>query len=196
MTYSVQVMGSRRQELEVVIERGVGTFLEVGAALAEIKETRLYETTHSTFAAYCRERWGWGPNYAGKLIASATVAQRLAGTIVPTSETQVRPLTTLPPEQQLAAWQEAVETAETEGKPLTARHVQRAVRRASRNGVKRLPTKDRAKQFERLVHSLAVMAETLADLAAEITVPRAEWTESLRDTRRYLNSAITKLRNV
>lgn len=51
-------------------------------------------------------------NYANKLISASTVVQNL-GTIVPipTTESQARPLTSLPPDQQREVWQEAVETA-------------------------------------------------------------------------------------
>ena len=61
------------------------------------------------------------------MIAAAEVVTGL-GTIVPSlpaTESQARPLTRLEPEEQIAAWQEAVET-EPNGK-VTAAHVERVV---------------------------------------------------------------------
>ena len=39
----------RLVELEKTIEHGLKTFLEVGAALAEIRDKKLYRVEHSTF---------------------------------------------------------------------------------------------------------------------------------------------------
>lgn len=112
---------------EVVIANGLQTFYEVGTALAEIRDNRLYRAEFKTFEDYCDQRWGIGRNYANKVIAASKVVKNL-GTNVPTlpvSESQTRPLTSLPPHEQQRAWQEAVDTAPN-GKP-TAAHVQRIV---------------------------------------------------------------------
>ena len=53
------VIADRLAECEAVIERGQQTFIEVGQALMEIRDSRLYRETHATFEAYCNERWGW-----------------------------------------------------------------------------------------------------------------------------------------
>lgn len=113
---------------EAVIKRGLQTFVEVGNALAAIRDGRLYRGTHSTFDAYCQERWSIKLNYANKLISAAEVVENL-GTIVPilpATETQARPLTRLAPEQQREVWPEVVETA-PDGK-VTASHVEQVVR--------------------------------------------------------------------
>jgi hypothetical protein len=47
----------RLAELEAVVERGLTTFIEVGEALREIRDARLYKASHGTFEAYLRERW-------------------------------------------------------------------------------------------------------------------------------------------
>ena len=62
---------SRLVQLESVIETGRSTFLEVGAALLEIRDRRLYRVEHNTFAAYCRERWWFGKSQAYRLIQAA-----------------------------------------------------------------------------------------------------------------------------
>jgi hypothetical protein len=115
------------QRLESIIEKGINTFYEVGKALAEIRYSspRLYRVSHNNFEDYCKERWGMGRNYANKLIAAATVKENL-GTIVPISESQLRPLAAIKdPEKQREVWKEVVETAPN-GK-VTAAHVESVV---------------------------------------------------------------------
>ncbi|MGA2464998.1 MAG: hypothetical protein ABSH06_11685 [Thermodesulfobacteriota bacterium] len=109
--------------LETIIENGRKSFIEVGTALMKIRNEKLYRETHRNFEEYCREKWGMTRRYANNLIASTKVIENL-GTIVPiqpTAESQVRPLTNLPPDQQQEVWSQAVETA-PEGK-VTAKHV-------------------------------------------------------------------------
>jgi len=101
-------------ECETIIERGLNTFIDVGSALLEIRDNRLYKEFYSTFEDYCRERWGWARNYANKLISASEVVNNL-GTIVPTlplTESQVRPLTQLEPEQQRDVWDRVVSSGE------------------------------------------------------------------------------------
>lgn len=117
----------RLGELETVISRGLKTFVDVGNALLEIRESRLYRAEFRTFEDYCQEKWGMDRNYANKQIRAAETVGNL-GTIVPiipVTESQARPLTSLPPQEQAAAWKQAVETA-PEGK-ITAAHVQAVV---------------------------------------------------------------------
>ncbi len=121
-------------DLETVIERGMATFMEVGAALAEIQKRRLYkEQGYTEFDAYCKERWGWARQNAYQLIAAASAAENVRNCVhSPTSEGQIRPLTRLEtPSAQRQAWQRAVEIAREERgetAKITGRHVARAVR--------------------------------------------------------------------
>lgn len=103
------------------IQSGLQDFIKVGNALLAIQEGRLFRHQYPSFEAYCQSRWGFSQWYAYKLQKSAEVVKRLDSPSKPTSEAQVRPLTGLEPEEQPAAWQEAVDTAPN-GKP-TAAHV-------------------------------------------------------------------------
>lgn len=47
-----------RDRLETIAEHGVPTYLEVGNALAEIRERQLYRDTHPSYEAYLQDRWG------------------------------------------------------------------------------------------------------------------------------------------
>ena len=119
---------TRLTDCELVIERGLNTFVDVGNALLEIRDSRLYRADYSTFEEYCRSKWGFTDERARLLMRSTEVVNRLTPTIVgvlPTNEAQARPLTRLEPEQQREAWTRAVETA-PEGK-ITAAHVQSVV---------------------------------------------------------------------
>jgi hypothetical protein len=91
-------------ELERVIERGQQTFIEVGRALLEIRDRRLYRETHATFEAYCRERWGWSRRHANRQIEAARVVDAV-GPVgpKPESERQARAmLDRLEPEERKA----------------------------------------------------------------------------------------------
>jgi hypothetical protein len=114
-------------QLEETISQGMLCFVEVGRALMAIRDERLYRQTHRTFQAYCLEKWEFGRAYAYRLIASAEVADNLSPIRQQiTSESQLRPLTHLKPEEQKAAWQKAVESV-TAGKKVTAKCVEDAV---------------------------------------------------------------------
>jgi hypothetical protein len=45
-------------ELEAVAQQGLDTYVEVGDALAEIRDRHLYRASHPSFETYARERWG------------------------------------------------------------------------------------------------------------------------------------------
>lgn len=104
----------RKAQLEATIERGMQTFVEVGLALMEIRDGRLYRAEFGTFEEYCQERWGWERRHAYRLIDAAAAVENVSNwtqTQVPANEAQARPLTSLPPAQQREAWERVLETA-------------------------------------------------------------------------------------
>src|SRR5260221_9150040 len=119
---------TRLEKCEAVIERGLQTFVEVGNALLEIRDSRLYRHEFATFEDYCRDQWQMSRRHVNRLIASAEVAGNL-GPIgpIPQSESQIRPLTGLETEEQREAWNQAVNDS-SNGKP-TAKDVEAAVDR-------------------------------------------------------------------
>jgi hypothetical protein len=101
-------------ECEGIIERHKRTFVEVGNALRTIRDQRLYRATHATFEDYCRERWALGRSRSHQLVAAVNVLDNLSTAVdMPNSEWQIRPLASLPPDQQQAAWNTAVRTSTT-----------------------------------------------------------------------------------
>jgi hypothetical protein len=103
-----------RLHLEKKVEKA---FYEAGKALMELRNRRLYRSTHRTFEEYCRDRFGYNRRYPYLLIEAAIVVDNLhekwdpMDRILPTNERQVRPLTKLEPEQQRRAWYQAVAAA-------------------------------------------------------------------------------------
>jgi phage N-6-adenine-methyltransferase len=109
---------------EEVIEQGLATFVDVGMALLEVRDSRLYRLAYPTFEAYCEARWNMSRKRAYDLTFAAQVVQSLSpiGDIrMPTNEAQARELRGLNPDEQREVWQAAVETAPN-GK-VTAAHV-------------------------------------------------------------------------
>lgn len=119
--------------LEAVIEKGQKTFIEVGNALAAIQADKLYRGKHSTFEAYCRDRWGFAKSQAYRLIECAEVVNNISSPMgdipKPTSERQVRPLVKLPESQQADAWDTVVTECAERGEPITAKAVEAVVER-------------------------------------------------------------------
>jgi hypothetical protein len=85
---------ARLVELEQVVERGLQTFFEVGTALLEIREQRLYRQTHKTFEAYCRQRFGFSDSRGRQLIAAARTVTAVTelGLPAPKTEREAREL--------------------------------------------------------------------------------------------------------
>jgi len=111
-------------QLERRIAAGLQTFREVGTALLEIRDSRLYRDTHATFEAYCAERWGMPRSRAYQLMDSAKVVATLGDPEDLTNEAQARELAVLDdPEQVKVVWQ-AVEEAAGD-KPVTAALIRR-----------------------------------------------------------------------
>lgn len=103
-------------ELESVIERGLTTFVDVGTALAEIRDRRLYKESHSSFDAYCLFRWKFGRDRAIQIIEAAIITKELddksptfVGIPLPERETQVRELARVEPEHRAEIWAAVVE---------------------------------------------------------------------------------------
>ncbi|MHC5736256.1 hypothetical protein [Nostoc sp.] len=59
-----------RLHLERRVERA---FFEAGKALAELRDRRLYRSTHKTFEEYCRERFGHSRRQSYVLMDAAVV---------------------------------------------------------------------------------------------------------------------------
>lgn len=116
-----------RQRLEMGVEQA---FYQAGKALAELRERRLYRSTHRTFAAYCQDRFGFTRRHSDYLIAGAVVVENLQvmrtipsqnqfnenlktiySRILPSKLEQIKPIASLKPDEQRQVWDKAVATA-------------------------------------------------------------------------------------
>jgi hypothetical protein len=106
----------------------------------------IFRSTHSSFESYCKERFGYGRDYADLKIKAAKIYQNLKEKLptigrqipLPTNERQVRALvkSRLPAAAKLEVWQEAVKIAK--GKIPSGRTVKEAVEKYQN----RLPMKN------------------------------------------------------
>jgi len=136
----------RLSELEVLIKENFQAYVEVGKALLEIREKRLYRNYDGrTWERYCRELWDMSYRRADQLIAAKSVAENLRTIVLkndgspdweffPTSESQARELVGLAPDEQRNVWRDLIEckqAAVNKGKPfrLTAKAIRTAVKK-------------------------------------------------------------------
>jgi hypothetical protein len=63
-----------RLHLERRVERA---FFEAGKALAELRDRRLYRSTHKTFEEYCRSRFAYTHRHVNYLIAASNVVDNI-----------------------------------------------------------------------------------------------------------------------
>lgn len=147
----------RLDELCGVIDRGIKTFFEVGMALWEIRDNRLYRETHPTFEDFCRERWDISRGYANQNIAASQVVKNLAAIaaessgdtlIIPANEAQARPLTIFDLDRQRDVWDIVLERAETSKSKITATLVSSVVAEYLRKDVKE-QLEDRKRRISR-----------------------------------------------
>jgi hypothetical protein len=129
VTELTQEEQSDRLHLERKVERA---FFEAGKALTELRDRRLYRSTHKTFDEYCLDRFGYNRSRSYQLVDAAVVVDNLQKCpqivdILPTAEGQVRPMTKLEPQEQQEVWLRAVEVAG--GKVPTGRIVKDVVQR-------------------------------------------------------------------
>jgi len=120
-------------DCEAVIERGLTTFFDVGSALFDIREGKLYKDEgYTTFERYCNRRWDFSSTRAYQLIAATEVSAELSTKvdIPPERETHVRPLVPLPEDCRAEVWKRVIDTAPTDanGNPRpTKSHVEQTV---------------------------------------------------------------------
>lgn len=67
----------RLNNLEGVIKRVARAFVDVGEALEEIRDKRLYEGRYDNFDTYCMEEYGWTPRHADRQIRASIAARKL-----------------------------------------------------------------------------------------------------------------------
>jgi hypothetical protein len=165
---------NRLAELEEVIQTDLKGFIRVGMALKEIRDKRLYRSKYVAWKDYLRGEWDLSKSYGEYQIAATDVVKNLESNvhncgrfeILPQNESQARPLTLLPPEQQPIAWQNAIVRS---GGKVTALDVMKEVKEIleiqleqKKDGIQKDIVKevsvpdDFSNQFTRLIEILAL----------------------------------------
>jgi hypothetical protein len=119
----------------------------VGAELQAAQKS-LANHKNGAFAKWCRDEFGWGTSHAHRLMdASVTIECLISSPIgedkrLPDSESHCRELAAVPKTQVAKVWQEVVEHAERESKPITAKLVREHTKQY-RTDADEKPRKDR-----------------------------------------------------
>jgi hypothetical protein len=113
-------------ELEKIIEAGRQTFIEVGTALAEIRDSRLYKADFKTFEDYCIHKWGFKRAHAHRLIEAAGIAIDLSPVGDIPSERVAREIAKVPKEKREAVIKTAVAKSKFAGRELTTKDIKAA----------------------------------------------------------------------
>jgi hypothetical protein len=121
---------NRLEHLEDVISRGMKSFVAVGQALSEIRESRLYRSQYDTFEDYCLERWEFTAARGRQLMSAVeAIASLPEGSPKPENAAQASALAAVDEDMRSDVWNEAREKAQEEGRPVTARDVKEAASR-------------------------------------------------------------------
>lgn len=100
--------------LEAQIHQGLSKFYDIGNALKQIKEKKLYKLEYVSFEDYLKKRWGFTKQHAYKLISAVEIADSLHPSLPkPSSENLANVLGNIKDvELRQEVWEKAVETKE------------------------------------------------------------------------------------
>lgn len=154
------------EHFDGIVRRGLKTFIEVGVALAEIRDRELWRAGFESFVAYT-ESYGWSKTHAYDLINSAKTAISVSAIAEksPANEAQARELSKAG-DQATEAWELANEKAAEQGKPITAAIVKEAVQEV---------TSDIDEAYEEDAEYEEVDDEPVKRVAAQANTGEIEW---------------------
>jgi hypothetical protein len=138
---------TRLRECEDKIDRSLRSFVDIGDALLEIRESRLYRDEHTTFERYCQARWNITKSRANQLISASRLVENLenedANGVLPSSESVARELQRADADRQHDVWSQAVSSAPRGANNeavVTARHVRETIEQLTTGTTPRPPT--------------------------------------------------------
>lgn len=137
MTLTV-LESDRLAELETVVDRGRQAFVEVGNALSEIRDSRLYRESGGTFVEYVRDRFGFEKSQAYRLCSAAAAVGNVPNWGQIQTESQARELGKAAPERRSEIFQRAIELAEGRGHSMTAAIISEAREESEQNDFTRM----------------------------------------------------------
>jgi hypothetical protein len=151
---------------EQIIRDEFRNSIDVGLALIEIRDRRLYRIEFGSFAEYYVKKWRFDKRKVYFLTATAEVHRAITtGTNLPLPEyaSQMRPLLGLTPDQVRLAWEHAAQEAGTG--PITPRRVRAAVVelqfKAEENAERTKERQARAQRRQQLSQAMADLLERI-----------------------------------
>jgi hypothetical protein len=183
-------------ELNAMIAQGMDAFVEVGLAILEVRDSKLYREEFATFEDYCKVRWSFTARRATQLVSSVQVVKGLAQegvTDLPRTDAQAMPLVSVPKGKRAEVWQEAQETAKKEGRKSPRRQdVAKAASKVTGKPAPEVKTKLDKKIAKGLQEGTIPGDATIegqtpeapAESPVDIETPDAEWLDkfSIRST--------------
>lgn len=132
-------LGKWKQVL-TTIRKGRAEFWNYVAAVAQVREERLWRAEYKSFDDFCQREVGWERRYTNQLIESCQTRQEV-GVITPTliesgvlkTESHFRQLRDVPEEQMQQVLDRVVEKTEQTGKPVTAKMLKETVNEVVNN---------------------------------------------------------------
>lgn len=122
---------ARKAQLIAQVRAGLSTFLDVGRALMELQEDKLYRDTHLTFEKFMRDEIGikktLGYGYIQAAKVQATLSAIADKSLMPQTESQYRELAKAPEEKLPEVIARVSERIERSGRPATAKDYKAAV---------------------------------------------------------------------
>lgn len=165
-------------ECESVIAKGLETFVDVGTALARIRDEKLYkqgDTPYHSFQLYCKERWGFTRSFADYQIEAAAVVNQLTTIVVkreslPSTESQARAIAPLVKKDPQKAKKvlESIPAAKR-----TAKEIASKVRQLV--APKDIPRKETETEEQFISRALDVPAKEVIKRASEFRKQIGEW---------------------
>jgi hypothetical protein len=190
--------------IRLALDRGAAAFAEIGERLKAIRDERLYKAIHSSFKAYCAERWQFSERHVNRLIEGHSVLRLLAaeaekagpigpGIPLPENEAQAREVAKAPPEERAEIMQQAADR--TGGEP-TAKAIREVVEERKPEPGKRKPN-DAALAFSGRLSRLedvagldpVVMAANISQQTADLCERMGRWLITVADAHRERRAA-------
>ena len=135
------------KECELVIKTGLETFYQVGQALVEIQESKLYRQDFNTFDEYLQGRWNFGLRHGQRFIQSFEVINNIRPIgRIPENLEQTKYLAQLDSDLQGYVWGNIINAFET----ITGKIVEQEVKKHKQlnEAVKEVKSKPMLYQFE------------------------------------------------
>lgn len=180
----VPAEAARLAELKAIVTDGLNTFVTVGRALAEIRDSRLYRATHGTFEAFCESQWGLTRTRAYELISASETVESMSGIPdiePPKNETQARELRGLLPDTAAEVMRKAHDD--------TAGRVTASAIRDARRAVAPKPAPSASPLADKIAAELSAADGRYAEQAEKVVPPCPDPAESSQAVADWIESS-------